>query len=359
MANNYFMLNIDDMYFQANDLPPREQAIFIKLTLFQYKYQCGYKNASHAMKVCGYTHHYKDIIERILDAMFPLTDGNDESMPMLSGGKDESLLEHREGLHWSMLVLKEIKNVELKRCASRENGKLGGRPKKPTGFPEKNLYTEAETEYNSDSKESGDFSNPPLLFENSKNEVESHPEKPNHPIWGVGLKLLVDSGQTEENARSVLGKLLKNCGSTALEEAIEETLIANPANPSAYLRKIATERSKAHGVPKNAHGGDDAENTVEAKLEDGKVVSIVNPQASKILRAKAVRYMKNSKIYSGEELRHQLFLFQNVFAKFYLPGENEMVSIDQLQVVNEAFADEELATNHWKIPQSKRAGRVA
>ena len=158
---------------------------------------------------------------------------------------------------------------------------------------------------------------------------------------------MVGSGQTEENARSILGKLLKKCGSTALEEAIEETLIANPANPSAYLRKIAIERSKASGVPKNAHAGNDAEHTVEAKLEDGKVVQIVNVKASKILKAVAVKHKPTGKLYRGEELRHQLFLTAKNEPEFYLPCEKNRVPLSMLEVVHDSFALQELESAHW------------
>ena len=57
-------------------------------------------------------------------------------------------------------------------------------------------------------------------------------------IWDIGREMLIECGLTDGNARSLLGKLLKDHGKENLAKAIASTMSANPVNPQQYLLKV-------------------------------------------------------------------------------------------------------------------------
>ena len=57
------------------------------------------------------------------------------------------------------------------------------------------------------------------------------------------MALLEGAGVTEREARSLLGKMVKDHGKPAVITAVAETLAANPASPKEYLAAVLAGKS--------------------------------------------------------------------------------------------------------------------
>lgn len=72
-------------------------------------------------------------------------------------------------------------------------------------------------------------------------------EKAPSVIWDLGVRMLVAAGDKEPNARSYLGKLVKDYGAQVLAAAVAQTSAANPVNPKEYLSKVLSNGTKSNG----------------------------------------------------------------------------------------------------------------
>lgn len=130
----------------------------------------------------------------------------------------------------------EIEKARVRIAAAQENGKKGGRPKKPKETQEKpggfSVGSDSETQQKahqtpdtsktySEAKASG--GEPPKQL--SADEI----------IFGYGVPLLTNAGTPDKQARSFLGGLRKSHGDTALIDKLRECLKAKPLQPLEWL----------------------------------------------------------------------------------------------------------------------------
>lgn len=64
-------------------------------------------------------------------------------------------------------------------------------------------------------------------------------------IWEAGIELLSKSGMAEAQARTFLGKLTKDHGKQALQEAVSAAVAEQPVDPRAYLKAVCSSQ-KGH-----------------------------------------------------------------------------------------------------------------
>lgn len=64
------------------------------------------------------------------------------------------------------------------------------------------------------------------------------PSMTDSQIWDAAIELLSKSGMGEKEARTFLGKLLRDHGNPALHEAVRAAIAEQPVDPRAYLRKV-------------------------------------------------------------------------------------------------------------------------
>jgi hypothetical protein len=63
-------------------------------------------------------------------------------------------------------------------------------------------------------------------------------------VWQAGIELLGRSSMAEAQARAFLGKLTKDHGKQAVQEAVGAAVAEQPVDPRAYLRKVCAGRNK-------------------------------------------------------------------------------------------------------------------
>lgn len=73
-------------------------------------------------------------------------------------------------------------------------------------------------------------------------------------IWGDGLELLMRCGNQESSARAYLGRMIKQYGEGALNQAISATLLADPAEPKSYLTGCLNNIAKQTKAPQPQEG---------------------------------------------------------------------------------------------------------
>lgn len=127
----------------------------------------------------------------------------------------------------------EIKEASELGDIARENGKLGGRPKKPSGLSENNpagsfLKPNGKAiqtpDSNSDSEDQGSSAVSPL------------PVDPRKSLWDLGVNLL------GTDARSVIGQAIKRVGEPKVGEILGQMAVRPPAEPKAWFIKATQER---------------------------------------------------------------------------------------------------------------------
>ena len=89
--------------------------------------------------------------------------------------------------------------------------------------------------------------------ETSLSVTEKKQTPVNRRIWTDGVDLLIQGGMKNHNARTFLGKLVKDFGNSAVSEAIAVTQGNNPVNPEEFL--IGTLKHKANGANQNGKNG--------------------------------------------------------------------------------------------------------
>lgn len=130
---------------------------------------------------------------------------------------------------------KEIEKHKPEADASRENGKLGGRPKKPEPKPKNN-----PTGYEQEPKHNLSHSQNQKEHSEPSGSGASRPMDPlKTELWNVGRKLLIEqSGMEKEEAGTVLGKLVKDLGQPAMLDAVRHCVRASVADPKTYLLSL-------------------------------------------------------------------------------------------------------------------------
>lgn len=77
------------------------------------------------------------------------------------------------------------------------------------------------------------------LPKHNQNQNITKPEglgqSPNHPVWGDALQMLMEQGEKESSARSFLGRVVKQHGEGAVNDAISACVVNQPVNVKAYL----------------------------------------------------------------------------------------------------------------------------
>jgi uncharacterized protein YdaU (DUF1376 family) len=123
----------------------------------------------------------------------------------------------------------EIKDYHEQVEKNKNNGKLGGRPKKTQSVID-GLSNESQnnpnhkpltTNHNSVSKDTGD--KPPLSID----EI----------IFGYGVPFLINAGTPEKSARSFLGSLRKVHGDETVVNTLRDCMKAKPLQPLEWLAK--------------------------------------------------------------------------------------------------------------------------
>ncbi|WP_186134952.1 YdaU family protein [Burkholderia gladioli] len=182
-----------------------------------------------------------------------------------------------DGLRHNKRADELIESTRAKLDAKRENGKKGGRPKKPKepsqNLPETEGKTETETKSETEQEPTANLteSSPtPTPVNPSVSKDTGVPPDPRpddsqgdllgdqpagmtaqEAVWSLGVPILVAAGQAERNARSLLGKWCKAYGAPAVQAAIVRCAQEHPLEPVSWL--IA-----ALGAPKAADGGQGA-----------------------------------------------------------------------------------------------------
>jgi hypothetical protein len=82
---------------------------------------------------------------------------------------------------------------------------------------------------------------------------------PRDAIFGLGVPLLIEGGQSERNARAFLGKLRKTRSDTEVREALERCALEKPLEPVAWLQAaLSSKRSTANGQSRESWRSSDA-----------------------------------------------------------------------------------------------------
>lgn len=122
----------------------------------------------------------------------------------------------------------------------KERIATNSRVRKHRGSPD---VTEEKRRSNNPSSSSSSTS---TTKKDSRRGADAPLKKPS-VIWDLGVTMLVNSGWTEPNARSFIGKQAKEYGEKALAQAISVVSSKNPANPHEYLVKTLQEQHGTNG----------------------------------------------------------------------------------------------------------------
>lgn len=85
-------------------------------------------------------------------------------------------------------------------------------------------------------------------------------------LWKAGVDLLSKAGMSDRQARPFLGKLSKDHGSQAVMQAISAAVVAQPADPAAYIRAACRSKSS---VSHSRRAGFDRQTYEE--IHDGRI----------------------------------------------------------------------------------------
>lgn len=117
---------------------------------------------------------------------------------------------------------REIQAYQAKAEANRENGKRGGRPKKPTDNPQiTQVVSDTETHKN---------------LNQNQNHIKEAADAADTTIWDLGIKFLKSKGVVEKQARTILGSHYK-ADKQKLASVVAQMLTIKPIEPIAYLQK--------------------------------------------------------------------------------------------------------------------------
>jgi uncharacterized protein YdaU (DUF1376 family) len=174
----------------------------------------------------------------------------------------------------------EIAKAKVKISAAQENGKKGGRPKKPkAGF-------EIETQ----EEPSGFFVGSEIETQEKAHQTpDTRHQTPDYSVttvtggvaansaaltkaelWLAGKSLLHASGLPLAQCGSFVGKLVKDYGDEVVVEAVRSAVVAQPADPVEFLKAtcmhVVGKRTKK---PPSRHTGFDSKNYREGISNDG------------------------------------------------------------------------------------------
>jgi hypothetical protein len=131
-----------------------------------------------------------------------------------------------------------------------KNGKLGGRPNKTHEKPNDN-----PSGY-SDETQQEPINNPsvtnPEPIREEKRRTKEGADAPSS-IWSEFIPFLVDRGDTEKNARTFIGSLLRDWEEPDVSDALRAGMSAK-GDAKAYARKVLAGRPKKVRLPEGADG---------------------------------------------------------------------------------------------------------
>lgn len=121
-----------------------------------------------------------------------------------------------------------VEDERLRRVRAESGGK-GGNP---------NLVNQKENQKSKQKPTPSSSSSSPSSENNhpSDGHASGAPaSRSENPIWGDGLRLLLEAGVNDRSARQFLGRALKQYGEGAVNDAISATMLHDPADPKDYL----------------------------------------------------------------------------------------------------------------------------
>ncbi|MCF1367331.1 YdaU family protein [Burkholderia cenocepacia] len=249
---NYYERYCGDYQRDTAHLSLTEHGAFTMLldTYYATEKPLGFDSVS-LFRICrAMTPEEQAAVVRVADEFFPISE---------------------DGLRHNKRADALIASTRAKLDAKRENGKKGGRPKKPTEptgkLPETEGKTETKTEVETEQKPTANLNessptptpvNPSVSKDTGETPSGSQGElladspagmTAQEAVWSLGVPMLVAAGQADRSARSLLGKWCKAYGPAALQAAIVRCAQENPLEPVSWL-------IKALGAPKAADGGE-------------------------------------------------------------------------------------------------------
>lgn len=247
---NYYERYCGDYQRDTAHLSLMEHGAFTMLldTYYATEKPLGFDSVS-LFRICrAMTPEEQTAVVRVADEFFPVSE---------------------DGLRHNKRADALIASTRAKLDAKRENGKKGGRPKKPsepTGkLPETEGKTEAQTEVETEQKPTANLNessptptpvNPSVSKDTGETPSVSQGSllgdvpagmTAQEAVWSLGVPMLVAAGQADRGARSLLGKWCKAYGAPAVQAAIVRCAQERPLEPVSWL--IA-----ALGAPKVADG---------------------------------------------------------------------------------------------------------
>lgn len=148
-----------------------------------------------------------------------------------------------DGVWINARVLEEVERYRAKIEAARENGKKGGRPRKETQPKAKKTQPfppGSEIETQPKAHQTPDTSN----TQPNGCDAGASPKDEPDPIWGAGLAYLVRSRIPERQARSLIGKLRKQCGDVETGAILAQAETESVSDPAPWLMAAASRRSR-------------------------------------------------------------------------------------------------------------------
>ena len=312
-------------YWNTGELPVEKSEIYIIARAFDKK--------------------SRQIVDKILRKFFKIQtqfDGKDEYENYQHKRLNEELKKAEES-HNRRVLAGSRGGVSKAKKASNASSIATAKPEQSSSNHNHNHNHNSNTAV---SKETAALLEPPPPLFSKMDEPEPFPCSDDVPQ--DVLDFLIRAGEPEKTARSVLQGFCQEYGEDVLREAMTEAVAKNKngklKRPVAYFRTLVKQFAERAKFVEKA----DEANWVESKNQAGEVVKIRHVQAARLMNAKAVKWTATGKVYRGEELR-QLFLLDDKIPAFWLPYEEQMVSLGQFSVINEAFADDELRQNHWAV----------
>lgn len=98
-------------------------------------------------------------------------------------------------------------------------------------LPEDSLVLDSREQQGSEAKASGETSSPPPI----QNQDPPPEDDPKAVVFGLGLEQLLATGGSENSARTLLGRLVRDHGAEVVAMACERMAVEQPGEPKSWL----------------------------------------------------------------------------------------------------------------------------